>query len=381
MKSGILLAILACTATAVIAGSIQGTADKKVICYFTNWANYRTGDASYKPSDIDGTLCTHILYSFAALNNETLTIEVFDPWVDIDQGYYAQVTAFKSQGVKVLIAIGGWTESADDKYSRMVNDPEARANFVSHVVEFIIEHNFDGLDLDWEYPKCWQGNCDAGPETDKENFVNLVRELRTAFEPHGFLLSSAVAASRATSDQAYDVPALSSLLDWVGLMTYDYHGGWDGVTGHNSPFAGPPPSTIDTVQYWLSNGATPDKLVIGIAPYGRSFNLSNIEENGPGAPATTGTPGEYTGEAGFLAYYEICTGWEYRNVQNVGPYAFRGQDWASFDDEAIIREKAAYVNTVGLAGAMVWTLDLDDFNGKFCGKGAYPLIKALRGAL
>ena len=70
--------------------------------------------------------------------------------------FYEKVTALKSRGVKVLIAIGGWNDSAGDKYSRLVNNPTARTRFTEHVVEFIQKHNFDGLDLDWEYPKCWQ---------------------------------------------------------------------------------------------------------------------------------------------------------------------------------------------------------------------------------
>ena len=70
--------------------------------------------------------------------------------------FYRKVTELKSQGIKVLIALGGWNDSLGDKYSRLVNSPSARANFVRTVVEFIEKHDFDGLDLDWEYPKCWQ---------------------------------------------------------------------------------------------------------------------------------------------------------------------------------------------------------------------------------
>jgi chitinase len=66
------------------------------------------------------------------------------------------VTDLKAKGVKVLIAIGGWNDSAGDKYSRLVNSVEARRKFTAYVVEFILKQNFDGLDLDWEYPKCWQ---------------------------------------------------------------------------------------------------------------------------------------------------------------------------------------------------------------------------------
>lgn len=64
--------------------------------------------------------------------------------------------ALKEKGVKVLLGLGGWDDSASDKYSRMVNSPSARRKFVIHALDFIEQYEFDGLDLDWEYPKCWQ---------------------------------------------------------------------------------------------------------------------------------------------------------------------------------------------------------------------------------
>lgn len=70
--------------------------------------------------------------------------------------FYEKVTAYKAKGIKVLIAIGGWNDSAGDKYSRLVNSPSARRKFIENVISFIEANNFDGLDLDWEYPKCWQ---------------------------------------------------------------------------------------------------------------------------------------------------------------------------------------------------------------------------------
>ena len=66
------------------------------------------------------------------------------------------MTSLKRYGVKVLIALGGWNDSAGNKYSRLVNDAAARQRFISNVIQFMEQHNFDGLDLDWEYPRCWQ---------------------------------------------------------------------------------------------------------------------------------------------------------------------------------------------------------------------------------
>ena len=50
------------------------------------------------------------------------------------------------------------------KYSKLVNSAEKRRAFVEQALAFITKHNFDGLDLDWEYPKCWQVDCSAGRE-------------------------------------------------------------------------------------------------------------------------------------------------------------------------------------------------------------------------
>lgn len=66
------------------------------------------------------------------------------------------MTALRSKRVKVLLALGGWNDSAGDKYSRLVNNAAARRKFVLHALEFVLANNFDGLDLDWEYPVCWQ---------------------------------------------------------------------------------------------------------------------------------------------------------------------------------------------------------------------------------
>ena len=69
---------------------------------------------------------------------------------------YRKVTEFKKHGIKVTLALGGWNDSKGDKYSRLVNNPSARSKFIDHVIKFIEKHDFDGLDLDWEYPSCWQ---------------------------------------------------------------------------------------------------------------------------------------------------------------------------------------------------------------------------------
>ena len=66
--------------------------------------------------------------------------------------------------MKVLLALGGWNDSEGSKYSRLVSSPASRAAFIDHAVKMLKEYDFDGLDLDWEYPKCWQVRKLATPQ-------------------------------------------------------------------------------------------------------------------------------------------------------------------------------------------------------------------------
>lgn len=116
--------------------------------------------------------------------------------------------------------------------------------------------------------------------------------------------------------------------------------------------------------------------------YGRSFTLTS-STSGVGAPATPGTAGTYTREAGYLAYYEVCeliskgAQLNYIDDQHV-PYLVSGNQWVGYDNERSLREKVRYIRDNGFGGAMVWALDLDDFKGHFCGKGNYPLLNAIK---
>lgn len=209
-----------------------------------------------------------------------------------------------------------------------------------------------------------------------------------AFKPRGLLLSAAVSASKRVIDAGYEVPILAQYLDWIAMMTYDYHGSFDGKTGHNAPLyaldASDNLNTNFTTHYWMQKGAPANKLVMGVASYGQSFSLANAQNNGLNAQSSgPGEAGQYTRQGGMLSYYEICdktkkNGWKVvRDPQNrIGPYAFKGNQWVSYDDIDNIRTKAKLMRNLNLGGGMMWALDLDDFTGK-CGCGKYPLLTAL----
>ncbi|XP_004574540.1 acidic mammalian chitinase [Maylandia zebra] len=368
---------------------LHNVSSSKLVCHMTNWAQYRPSAGKFTPDNIDPFLCTHVIYTLATINsfNQISPVEWNDPQL------YSSLNSLKNvnPALKTLLTVGG-TVNGVSPFIAMVARPESRAAFISSVISFLHTHNFDGLNLDWEYP-----GHNGSPVGDKEKFTLLVTELAKAFEDDAkdsgrsqLLLSASVAGIRQTIDRAYEVNKIAPHFDFINIMTYDFHGHWEAVTGHNSPLyssSADPGSQIhyninSSVFYWISLGAPSGKLLLGFPTYGRTYRLSS-GANGLGAPANgPADPGPYTQTAGFWAFYEIC---DFINTASVGwiseqevPYATYGSSWLGYDDKRSYSSKVQWMTANNLGGAHVWTLDMDDFSGYFCSAGTYPLINHLR---
>ena len=213
------------------------TENKKVLCYFSNWAGLRDGDGKYVPENIPAEHCTDVVYAFARLDEEKLIPVPSGPIADIDQQYFSRVhdtVKARNPEARVLISLGGWADSAGSKYSDMVNNDNLRSNFVQGTLEFLKLHNFDGMVLEWHFPVCWQSNCSKGPETDRSGFTKLTKDLKTAFGKR-YSIGATLSGYQNVIEKAYEVAELSRNLDFINIMAYDLHGFWDGRTGHHSP--------------------------------------------------------------------------------------------------------------------------------------------------
>lgn len=120
------------------------------------------------------------------LDETTFQIASSDPAVDIDQEFFKKFNDLKNQNqnLKTMLAVGGWGDSnINDKYSQLVASAENINTFVASAVQYLTQYGFDGLDMDWEYPRT---------DADRTGFINLLKALKDAFAPHGFILSAAV---------------------------------------------------------------------------------------------------------------------------------------------------------------------------------------------
>ncbi|XP_065336266.1 acidic mammalian chitinase-like [Cloeon dipterum] len=375
-------------AVALLALASAATAQKRVVCYYSSWATYRAGDGKFEPENIDPFLCTHAIYAFVGTNPDG-TVRLIDAWNDISLNGFKRFNdlRLKNPSLKTMVAIGGWNEGSTG-FSNICSNPSLRATFVNNLYNFVRNYGFNGLDLDWEFPA-----QRGGGSADKANFAALVRELKAKFSPAGLILSAAVSAGLWAASVSYDIPQLSANLDFINLMTYDYHGSWESRTGQNAPMYA---SSVDTdtglniqatVNYWLQQGANRGKLVLGVPMYGRTFTLQSATNKGLGAPTTgAGAAGQYSQEAGILMYSEICTlqrtqsGWTtmYDSTQQV-PYASRSNLWIGYDNVSSVQAKGKYAKDNALGGVMVYALEMDDFRN-VCAGGRYVLLNALRAA-
>lgn len=104
----------------------------------------------------------------------------------------------------------------------------------------------------------------------------------------------------------------------------------------------------DFVEAWEKAGVPKSKLLVGLAAYGDTWNLTVSNKFGLEAPAQgKGPPGFYTRTSGMLSYYEICE--KIRSgellptlqpdIKTPYAHAVSGKWWISYDDESSVREK------------------------------------------
>ncbi|KAH1008119.1 hypothetical protein HUJ04_005263 [Dendroctonus ponderosae] len=160
----------------------------------------------------------------------------------------------------------------------------------------------------------------------------MLQELKTAFEPHGYLLSAAVNSAKKNIDVSYNVSSISAILDFINVMAFDFHGSFDNYVGHHTLLYS---SEVDA----LYNNS--------------DWNI--ICETYPDAEDI------------------------WNDVQNV-PHLVIGDQWIGYDNEKSIGIKVDYALEKSLGGFMVWSFDTDDFTGN-CGKGTYPLINSIHSNL
>ncbi len=355
---------------------------KEVIGYYPNWQWYDRNKL-VKPTSIDYSKYTIINYAFFKPELSG-TISSTDAWADdnllngqpnwAQGGYYPNtsiVSLAHNAGVKVLPSIGGWTLS--DNFPAIAANTTKRTAFANACVQLITQYNFDGIDIDWEYPSY---SPNSGTSADKQNFTLFLQAIRTALNAKTvqtgktYLLTACFGASQSNMTNI-EWANVAPILDCINLMSYDFFGTWDATTNHNAPLYAPaqgdPTFNINSaINSLLTTYNVPaNKICAGLAFYGRSHITVN-------APTLHGTG---TGQAdkitfavddGSPSFYNILLKQnlfnKYTDNLATAPYLLGKnglKTFVSYDDTTSTTAKATYIKNKNLRGCIIWEITGD----------------------
>ncbi|WP_127510151.1 glycosyl hydrolase family 18 protein [Paenibacillus humicus] len=388
---------------------------RKIVAYFPEWGD-QENKGFYTVDKIPWDKITHINYAFAKVNAQTNKIDFMDRKAAIEKDYPGQLASLSFKGhfnqlvkykqlypdVRTLISVGGWSGSGG--FYTMANSEAGRETFASSVVDFLRTYQFNGVDIDWEYPS---GTGQSGNPIDSsvaeplrkvnyDNYVLLMKKLREKLDAAG-----------AQDNQKYDLTIAATAsswilggmklgeanpyLDWANLMTYDFHGAWNGYVGPHSALypdsrdtetaaLGTPVLNTDwAVRYYLGT-LPPEKIVIGVPYYSRGWKNVNGGINNTGlwgSAATTGggADGKYgiwndpapEQPAGANPIWHILNllkdpaNKRYFDSVTKTPYLYNADKkiFLSYEDTESLGYKLDYIKEKGLGGMMFWELTGD----------------------
>lgn len=154
--------------------------------YYEGWAMQRRCNV-FNPEKIPLGVYTHLNYAFATIDPKTF--EVLPATVEDQQDTYDRVTWLKKRDpdLKVFIAIGGWTfndegQPTRNTFSNIANNPQNQKAFIKSLISFMSTYNFDGVDLDWEYPEAADR---GGIGADFDNAPKFLSSLKSSLKATG----------------------------------------------------------------------------------------------------------------------------------------------------------------------------------------------------
>lgn len=252
-----------CMIILVLGAFNLATAQKKVIAYIPNWIDLNAFSSTVQYSKL-----THINIAFE--NPDA------NGYLSFNSGSNAIINAAHAQNVKVFVSLGGGSVSEGgairDNYFNLIT-PANRTAFIQKIYDYVVAHNFDGVDVDLEGPAI---NGDYG---------GFVIALANKLHANGKLISAALSEGYGGAN----VPSSTfAAYDWINIMAYDATGPWaPNNPGQHSPYS----MAVNQFNYWTGRGLPASKAIIGLPFYGYGFGASanqgisyaNIVAQYPGA--------------------------------------------------------------------------------------------------
>ncbi|KAJ6514056.1 hypothetical protein DFH09DRAFT_1433054 [Mycena vulgaris] len=313
---------------------------KRNLAYYAGWADRRPCGISV-PGDTDWSGYTHAHFAFAVISQSS-EIQLVTADVPLLQALVAEKAA--NPGLKVLIAVGGWDFSeADptrDLFSVTIGSAQTRSAFIASVKTFLAPYQLDGINIDfgtWRYAeseddvkfaffRISRGHragraCDGYAEPDHilpraALSARLVRAHIMWYHPslsspYNFPESRRTSATPAGHWflKGFEIDKIAAQVDYINMMSYDYHGQWDTNVTDQAPVTNPHTSIEDmttSVLLYTRAGIDMSKVNVGLAWYGRTYHVSDASCKGYNCTMVGGgAAGTCSGASGYLTQFEI----------------------------------------------------------------------------
>jgi chitinase len=277
-------------------------------------------------------------------------------------------------GVKVLLSLGGW--GWDRQFASIVAHADAEDRYVKAVMKVVDQADYDGIDLDWEYPDT---------KDEVAGFERLTRRFRARLDEVGEakgrrLLLTMAASSNPGTLSWLRKEFLLETLDWINVMTYDYAGDWTDYAGHNAPLfassrepGGRHRSTELSMTYLVrEKGLPPDRLAVGIPLYGRGFAVAQPYASTRGVPKKGLPNGNYANLHRLLHEQGWTRQWD---DETRTPWLIAPDRSAviGYDDAESVALKTEWALKQGFRGVFFWQVAADRLPD-----GTHPLQEAAR---
>ncbi|KAK1999146.1 family 18 glycosyl hydrolase, partial [Colletotrichum falcatum] len=344
---------------------------KRVVGYYETWATGRACNR-FSPEQVPAGVYSHINLAFASISPTTFEVM---PAEKGDADLYERVANLKAKDphLKVLIAVGGTdfhnTGPTAATFSDIARSQEAQKKFIDSVLKLISTYDLDGIDLDWEYPAAKDR---GGRDEDFANLPKFMRALRQGLKDYEISITIPAIYRNL---QHFDIKNIEPHVDFFNVMAYDFHGAWEQPTESGGPYLNSHTNLTATKDgldlLWRSN-VNHDKVVLGLAFYGRGFQASSSSCLRPGCPFESGSEAQpCSGEAGAALNSEID---DLVAKEGAKPILDKiaavkiltwGDNWLTYDDEETLRLKADFARSQCLGGVMVWAISQDTENAKY----------------
>lgn len=185
--------------------------------------------------------------------------------------------ALVSPSTKLLVAIGGWGDTAG--FAQAARTARGRRRFARNVAAMVEATGADGVDIDWEYPG---GNGEDYKQVPNEQkawevgaYSRLLAEIRLTLDNlgPGFLLTAAVPGKPEDmlAFTADTIPEIMSSVDFLNVMTYDMMNRRDTVVKHHTGVA----DSLAAVDAYIAAGCNPLQINVGLAYYVKYYRTEH----------------------------------------------------------------------------------------------------------